>query len=78
MDTSVFFMCNSCSRRHNSRMSSDKIHPKNGQVMGFSQSKSGQQCCNGEWLLCISGLPGIVGYGLSCGLMFIEGEATSK
>ena len=36
------------SRHHNGRMSSDKTHPENGQVTGFSQSKSRQQCCNGR------------------------------
>ena len=29
-------------------MSSDKTHPENGQVTGFSQSKSSQQCGYGR------------------------------
>ena len=48
MATSVFCICTSGSRHHNRRMSSGKTHPENGQVTGFSQSKSRQQCCNGR------------------------------
>ena len=46
----LFCICISGNRHHNSRMSSDKTHPEDGQMTGFNHSKSRQQCCNGRIL----------------------------